>query len=503
MMLTPIQYHDRTAYERNKIPSHFLDWKNKPSLFKYYFKSDVVTLPREFLYSDSSLASLFQPYGLNKDQHAPTIDDLSLILGTAYGITAKSPSMNGQFYYRSVASAGALYPVEIYVATNTVIGLSDGLYHYSVAKHGLTPIRTKRIWKEAAAVLFEKPSAAPAIIFFLSVIFFRSSWKYKERAYRYHLLDSGHLLENLMIILRGQGLHPALTYDFEDKPVNRILGLDDHKEACLAMCAAPGGAILKKGGNERQIPDIVNLDKDASRVSDVEVDYPLILRMHRAGAKIVSDAYSFSVCKPRTDGPRALGIQKATLSARPERRSCRDTFLYRRSHRNFIQRSISQEQMTALLECMSDESTSQGYETSARSMPIDIGLIIENADGFSAGIHEWDPEKQTLCMTKEGRFAAKMAHICLDQKWLFNAAVLVLFYGDLEVLEQTWGTRGYRHVMMHAGRLGQRLYLESTALGLGCCGIGAFYDMEAATFLNRCGGNRLLYLVALGPVKSF
>ena len=55
--------------------------------------------------------------------------------------------------------------------------------------------------------------------------------------------------------------------------------------------------------------------------------------------------------------------------------------------------------------------------------------------------------------------------------------------------------------MLTAGRLGQRIYLGATSLGLGCCGIGAFYDGEAATLLGLNQASAMLYLLAVGPVK--
>jgi nitroreductase len=57
--------------------------------------------------------------------------------------------------------------------------------------------------------------------------------------------------------------------------------------------------------------------------------------------------------------------------------------------------------------------------------------------------------------------------------------------------------------MLAAGRAGQRLYLAATALGLGACGVGAYYDRElaAAAMLPEAGWP--LYLVAAGPVKGF
>ena len=67
--------------------------------------------------------------------------------------------------------------------------------------------------------------------------------------------------------------------------------------------------------------------------------------------------------------------------------------------------------------------------------------------------------------------------------------------------DRTWGPRGYRYAMLAAGRLGQTIYLGATALGLGCCGIGALYDEEARQLLGLNKKAALLYLVAAGPVK--
>ena len=95
-----------------------------------------------------------------------------------------------------------------------------------------------------------------------------------------------------------------------------------------------------------------------------------------------------------------------------------------------------------------------------------------------------------------------MAWICLDQRWLTNAGVHFLFVSNLDVLDGTCGARGYRYAMLPAGRMGQRLYVAATAMGLGCCGIGALYDGEAAALLGLNEASVLLYLVAVGAVKK-
>jgi nitroreductase len=94
-----------------------------------------------------------------------------------------------------------------------------------------------------------------------------------------------------------------------------------------------------------------------------------------------------------------------------------------------------------------------------------------------------------------------MAQICLGQRWLESAALHFVFMADLAEMESVGSSRGYRLAMLGAGRLGQALYLGATAVGLGCCGIGAFFDDEAADLLGLKATAYMLYLVATGPVK--
>jgi SagB-type dehydrogenase family enzyme len=131
-----------------------------------------------------------------------------------------------------------------------------------------------------------------------------------------------------------------------------------------------------------------------------------------------------------------------------------------------------------------------------------MGIIIANVVGLEPGIYFANDSTHSLQRTAQGLFTQSMAHICLDQLWMANAAVHFLFIGDLYDVGPLWGPRAYRYLMINAGLLGERLYLAATAMGLGCCGIGAFYDNEAAQLLDLEDGARLLYLITLGPVKS-
>ena len=123
-------------------------------------------------------------------------------------------------------------------------------------------------------------------------------------------------------------------------------------------------------------------------------------------------------------------------------------------------------------------------------------------EGISSGFYLLDRKILQLGLIKEGLLLKSMAQVCLDQMWLAQAGLQVLFLSNPVSLDHNQGPRGYRYAMMSAGRLGERLYLLSSAMGLGCCGIGAFYDQEAADLLGLDAAGRLVYLVAVGVGKK-
>ena len=501
MALTPQEYHKLTSYQRNQMSQHSLDWRNQPSTFKTYPNIELIPLPREVQHDNEKLSNVLKRSCKKNDAVALEIADLSRILALAYSITGKTPYGDDYHYYRSVASAGALYPVEIYVATHDVEGLQDGLYHFSIAVHGLVDLRSEDISGWVADYLQDIPEKRPSLIFFFTTIFFRSAWKYRDRAYRYHLLDSGHLIENLAVALKAQGLPFCLSYDFDDQAVNRMLGLDETKEVCLAVCQVPGPDKLERDDGKKDIAELMDSIKGASRVSHKEYAYPAIADMHMAGAIKFPAARAAA---PKLDPVCASSGRIIKIKSSvpwPEKTNYEDSFLLRRSRRNFIPTLLSRKYMMALLECLTMTyriiSSENEYQSSVRT-----GFITGNVEGFEPGFYLTDELESSFKMVDSGSFTGLMASICLDQKWLTNASVHFLFITDLKKLEQYYGPRSYRYAMLQSGRLGERLYLAATAMGLRCCGIGAFYDKEAARLLKLKAGSKLLYLVAVGLVKQ-
>ena len=498
---TGLQYHNHSSYQRDKMTGHSLDWKNQPMVFKDYPGITPVSLPSDFSLPEKKLSSVLKEREIKDTEKGMDVNNLSLILRLSYSLTAKTRHSGGDFYFRNVASAGALYPTEIYVATNSVNGLDDGLYHFAIHRHCFYPIRSRDLSRYIVRGTQAPEGRIPALTFFLTAIFFRSAWKYRDRSYRYHLLDTGHLVENLALALKALDLPSKLSFDFDDGMVNHLLGVDATKEVSLAVAHVPDGDFVSDEKVEK-INELPERMQQASRVAGNEIDYPAIGEVHRAGTSNISEA------RPETEMLCELGVAPDAWTKNifpsdwPEVKNYSEALYNRRSRRNFIKGPIPEDCFMALLDslCITDSGQSTAETGYYRS--VCTGFLAGNAQDMAPGFYLLDTSGGSTGLITPGFFMEQMAHICLDQAWLANAAVHFLFIANLNVLDNTWGTRGYRHSMMAAGRMGERLYLAATAMDLGCCGIGAFYDGEAAGLLGLNKQSRLLYLVAVGPIKA-
>lgn len=490
------QYHAATSYDRDRMSGHYLDWSQQPNLFKRYPAIEPIPLPRGIQPPALGLSSILRRSDPARAPSRVNLEHLSLILFLAHTFTASARHSGGAFFYRSAASAGALYPTEIYIATSGVVDLHDGLYHFAIRDHAAIPLRRMDPTPVIQKIVEMPEGPAPVLTFFLTAIFFRSAWKYRERSYRYDLLDTGHVIENLALALHALGHPLRFICDFDDRQVNRFLGLDERREVTLAVVQACGEKPVGPPGEAdfQALPPEIT---DAARVSEKEAAYPLIRKIHVAG-------YDRPPASERdTDMVREIGPGVTTWremdipKSWPETMDYPEALFRRRSKRNYVKRPVDGEILMALLESL---SIGEGaYGPYGRSVA--IGFLAGNAEGLEPGFYLLDRGKRSVGLIKKGPFTDWMAGICLDQTWLASAGIHFLFLANLDTIDNRWGPRGYRYVMLLAGRLGQRIYLAATSMGLGCCGIGALYDGEAADLLGLNRSSRLLYLVGAGKVK--
>ena len=210
------------------------DWGRQPPRTKTYPDAARIPLPDPSGWQALSLERAIESRRSVRDYAAAplTLDHLSRLLHAAQGITEPRRGL------RAAPSAGALYPIELYPVVRDVAGLEPGLYHYAVQEHALERVQAGDLHSAVMqAGLGQSVLGQAAVCFVLSAIFQRTRWKYRERAYRYVLLEAGHVGQNLCLAATGLGLGACTVGAFDDDALNDLLGLDGQEEAALYIIA--------------------------------------------------------------------------------------------------------------------------------------------------------------------------------------------------------------------------------------------------------------------------
>jgi SagB-type dehydrogenase family enzyme len=161
-------------------------------------------------------------------------ETLFLLLWAAQGISQKGP-----WPFRTAPSAGALYPVETYVAAARVDGLAPGLYHWELPQERLALVAARADVAQAAcaACLGQEMVLAAPVTFIWSAVWGRAAQKYGDRALRYAYLDAGHLAENLHLAATALGLGACMIGAFLDDEMDALVGVDGDGESVIyAAC---------------------------------------------------------------------------------------------------------------------------------------------------------------------------------------------------------------------------------------------------------------------------
>jgi SagB-type dehydrogenase family enzyme len=169
-----------------------------------------------------------------------SLDQLARLLFFGNGLTGRLDATSHGIVQpvRAAPSGGALFPIEIYVAVTAVDGLEAGIYHYAVDRHGLELRHTGDVVTTLSAATSDPATCArAAVTIILAGVFGRGHFKYGERAYRFALLEAGHICQNVLLTATALGLGAVPIGGFVDDEVNALLDVDGVDEAVVYMAA--------------------------------------------------------------------------------------------------------------------------------------------------------------------------------------------------------------------------------------------------------------------------
>ena len=162
-----------------------------------------------------------------------TFADVGQLLWAAQGITKPG---GYTVTLRTAPSAGALYPLELYLAVGNADDLLAGVYKYEPLKHALNLIAEGDIRDELCrAALRQSCIRDAAMVMVFSAVYERATKYYGERGIRYLYMEVGHAAQNVHLQVISLNLGTVVIGAFDDAGVKRILNMEDNEEPLYLM----------------------------------------------------------------------------------------------------------------------------------------------------------------------------------------------------------------------------------------------------------------------------
>jgi SagB-type dehydrogenase family enzyme len=194
-------------------------------------RTAAVALPAPRLDSGSSLERALAERRSVREfaRGALTLPQVAQLLWAAQGVTQRGGA-------RTAPSAGALYPLELYLVASEVHDLAPGVYRYVPGRHLLVPVAAGNVRRGlCAAALAQECMAEGAAVFVFTAVEGRTTRKYGPRGVRYVHIEAGHAAQNLALQATALGLGSVTVGAFDDTTVSRLLNLPEGEAPLYLM----------------------------------------------------------------------------------------------------------------------------------------------------------------------------------------------------------------------------------------------------------------------------
>lgn len=453
-----------------------LDWETKPDPFKRYEGLERISLPSP----PSSEVSLLDALVRLPVEGGLELAALARVLVHGAGVLRKQTYGAGAFYFRTYASAGALYPVELYVVCGAVEGLEPGVYHFDPLGKLLVLLGHGDHRATVVDACAGEPSVAGAQAqLVLTGIPWRTCWKYGERGYRHLYWDAGTILANVLALASSGAVPARIVMGFDDGALAELLGLDGVRE--FPLCVVPLGSTdggVAATGEAFAVPPLA--------AGPGEERFSLLEEVHAAGVLGSGDVERWR--RSREETVNEFGPVAGLPVERVIRR--------RGSARAFGGRAMPADDLTTTLERATfGVPTDYGHTTRIRPF-----LAVHHVDGLEPGAYVW--EGGGLQLLRKGDIRLDAAYLCLEQRLGGMGAATSFLMADLGEALERFGDRGYRVAQLEGGLTLGRMDLAAHSLGWGATGL-TFYDDDVTTFFSpRAIGLDCMVVCAVGEKRG-
>lgn len=496
-------YHDRTKHHPGRYARSlgYLDWDQQPDPFRRWTGAALV--PLDLVPATAQPA--YESAWVHGQVPARPLDRaaISQLFMDALALSAWKKAGDQRWPLRVEPSSGNLHPTEGWLLAPAIDGLTatPAIHHYSPYLHALEERALLR-QEEWAALTRGLPEHT--VLVGLSSAWWRESWKYGERAFRYCQHDLGHCIGTLAIAAAGLGWRATLLEGATDDALRVLLGLhhwpagwpieeQEQPEAILAISPSQ-----LDGAGWRLAPALVEALEPPQRwrgtpslLSEEHQAWPVIDQVHRATAKQGYSTQPYGAVHDRQIVHSGLQIGTAPLALRQivhQRRSAVSMD---------AATGISREAFLQIVRKLLPGPDQVPWTTLPWRPRVHPVFFVHRVADLAPGLYglardgdiprlcgALDPafrstavtEDLPLVLLQEGDCRALAQGLSCGQDIASDGVFAVAMLGELAGVLESWGPWAYKRLHWEAGLLGQVLYLEAEATGVRATGIGCFFD---------------------------
>lgn len=511
---TILEYHQASKHNFKAYapgPRH-LDIPIKPDPFLNYYGTQLLVLDK---WSEEQIeAEIFPAYeqAFSPEKLKPSElnkENISRLFFDSFAISAWKKAGGTKWPLRVNPSSGNLHPTEVYLLSDHVQGLlkSPSVCHYAPLAHAL---ELRAEFSPETWELLSSGFPEGTVFVGLTSIYWRVSWKYGLRTFRYANHDIGHAIAALTFAAAGLGWKTSLLADMSSEELAELLGMsgregpEKEEPACL-LAVYPAGETCTAG---KVLSTAISAFKNISwegvpnTLSPRQVEWPGIEKAASASKKGETDYLEKKQeLKPGIQAVSHLTVKdykaRSDLEMPPLRRVIRgrrsaiemdnSAYMEKETFYEILQKTLPEN--NPIFNTLAFGPFTHLLLFVNRVKDLLPGLYIflrkpAEKERFKAAIRPdflWDkpencPPGLEFYLLMEETFYDFAAQLSCGQRKAADACFTVCMLSEFEEPLNKFGSWIYPYLFWECGILGQLLYLEAEANGLKGCGIGCFFD---------------------------
>ena len=356
------------------------------------------------------------------------LPQLSRLLHLSAGVVRTKERPYSTWLFRAAGSAGARFPLEVYVAVPDGMELPAGMHWYDPLDHALVQVGPA------------PRGDAPVLV--VTGVPWRTGWRYRERGYRHVYWDAGTMLSQLLAAADSAGITPRLHTRFPDAAVAALVGADGVHEWPVAVVALGDGAPALDATGSAAVGEV-----DAA-----PLEFPLVTAAQRAGERdTLGPAWDRGA--PVEVSAEGIDPVEKVVLARGSQKRMDPT----RGLSEFLLRT-----------CM---------RVALRGVHLPHFVAVHDVYGVAPGVYQWPDLSSPV---RAGAMRDELYRVAMDQELARDAAFVVIAATDVGALDE----REYREAQLAAGLVEGRLHPIAYGLGASASGM-TFIDSEVPALLGE------------------